>query len=102
VLIFSIAPLLSPERSFMLVQLLLSFSATFALHLEQWEEIWVYSPTKAVCTQILPLNMVCTHLHTQLQLSLGIWTRWLRGLNQRTAALHSSFDLCVLLPPQLS
>lgn len=43
-----------------------------------------------------------THLYTQLQLFLGVCTRrWLWGLNQRIAALHSSSDMCMLLLPAL-
>lgn len=53
VLISAIVPLTFPER-FFLVQLLLSFLATYASHLVQWEEIWVCSSTKAVYVQIHP------------------------------------------------
>lgn len=99
VLISAIVPLTFPERSFFLVQFSLSFLAPYAPHLEQWEGIWVYSPTVAVYyryTHKCSMNSMYTHLYTWLQLFLGICTRWLWGVNQRVALRYSS-DMCMLL-----
>ena len=54
VLISAIVPLMFPERLFFLVQLLLSFLATCAPHLGQWEEVRVCSPAKVVYVPIHP------------------------------------------------
>lgn len=60
------------------------------------------APAKAVMcrhTHTCAVSSMCS-LYTWLQLFLGNCTRWfLRGLNQRIAALHSSSDTCMLFLP---
>lgn len=101
-LISAIVPLTFPERWFFLVQLLLSFLATYAPRLGQWEEVQVCTPAKVVYVPIDPY--IWYELHVDLPIhktaafpwNLDQWSLW--GLNQRMA-VHSCSDMCMLFLP---
>lgn len=93
VLTSAIVPLMFPERSLFLVQFLLSFLSTSASHLEQWEEIWVCSPTKAVYVQIYPCMQcelhACSPAHTMAAFPWNLYQVFMMGSEQKDGS--SSF-----------